>query len=278
MEVEESGGTSRRKALWLLGAAAGVTALGADAARPSGGSAAAPAPSSTPRARPVIHPTPTPKPTPTPRAASWTPGKLTALDKPVRELSELAPPAPPKSIALTVDDGPSPTWTPRMLDLLAEHDVHATFFIIGEQVKEYPKLTRRIADAGHQICNHTETHPIDIADLSKKRVRKEIVEAHDRIADVTGVVPQFFRSPGGAWSKTVLELVAEHDMLPIDWAVDPRDWARPGVGHIRRALLKGKENNILLCHDGGGDRSQTIKALRTAIPKLKKRGLTFVAL
>lgn len=278
MEVDESGGTSRRKALWLLGAAAGLTALGADAARSPGGSPAAASPAATPRARPVIHPTPTPTPTPTPRPASWTPGKLAALDKPVRELSDLAPPAPPKSIALTIDDGPSPTWTPRMLDLLAEHEVRATFFIIGEQVKEHPGLTRRIADAGHQICNHTETHPITIANLSKKRVRKEIVEARDRIADVTGVVPQFFRSPGGAWSKTVLDLVAEHGMLPVDWAVDPRDWARPGVGHIRRALLKGKENNILLCHDGGGDRSQTIKALKTVIPKLKKRGLTFVAL
>ncbi|MFB4305241.1 polysaccharide deacetylase family protein [Actinomadura sp. GTD37] len=278
MEVEESGGTSRRKALWLLGAAAGLATLGADAARPSGGSPIAAAPASTPRARPVIHPTPTPTPTPTARAATWTPGKLTALEKPVRELSQLAPPAPPKSIALTIDDGPSPLWTPKMLDLLAEHGVHATFFVIGEQVKEFPKLTRRITDAGHQICNHTETHPISIANLPKKRVRKEIVQAHDRIADVTGVVPQFFRSPGGNWSKAVLELVAEHDMLPVDWAVDPRDWARPGVGRIRRALLKGKENNIVLCHDGGGDRSQTLKALGSAIPKLKKRGLTFVAL
>lgn len=278
MEVEESGGTSRRKALWLLGTAAGLATLGADAARPSGGFSAVVAPSPAIRARPVIHPTPTPTPTPTPRAASWTPGKLVALEKPVRELSELAPPAPPKSIALTIDDGPNPTWTPKMLDLLAEHEIHATFFIIGEQVKEFPKLTRRIADAGHQICNHTETHPISIADMSKKKVRKEIVEAHDRIADVTGVVPQFFRSPGGNWSKTVLDMVAEHDMLPIDWAVDPRDWARPGVGRIRRAMLKGKENNIILCHDGGGDRSQTLKALDSVIPKLKKRGLTFVAL
>ncbi|WP_067800926.1 polysaccharide deacetylase family protein [Actinomadura formosensis] len=278
MEVEEAGGTSRRKALWLLGAAAGLTALGADAARPSGGSTAVAAPTTTPRARPVIHPTPTPTPTPTPRPASWTAAKLTAAGEPIRELSELSPPPPPKSIALTIDDGPSPMWTPRILDLLAEHEVHATFFIIGEQVKEYPKLTRRIADSGHQICNHTETHPISIGGLPRKRVRREIVQAHDRIADVTGIVPQFFRSPGGAWSKTVLDLVAEHGMLPIDWAVDPRDWARPGVGRIRRALLKGKENNILLCHDGGGDRSQTLRALETVIPKMKKRGLTFVAL
>ncbi|MFI0486894.1 polysaccharide deacetylase family protein [Actinomadura sp. 9N215] len=272
--------TSRREALWLMGAAAGLTALAADGVRPSGDSRASAA--ATPRARPVIHPspspTPTPTPTPTPRPAAWTPAKLTALETPVRELSQLSPAPPPKSIALTIDDGPNPTWTPRMLDLLAEEEVHATFFIIGEQVKEFPKLTRRIADAGHQICNHTETHPITIAGLSEKRVRKEIVDAHDRIADITGVVPQFFRSPGGIWSDTVLELTAEQGMLPIDWAVDPRDWATPGVGRIRRSLLEGKEGDIILCHDGGGDRSQTIKALKGAIPKLKKRGLSFVAL
>lgn len=272
-----AGGTSRRKALWLLGAFTGLTALGADTARPQDGSAAASA-QATPRARPVIHPTPTPSPTPTPRAAAWTPAKLTAVETPVRELSQLSPPPPPKSIALTLDDGPHPEWTPRILDLLAEEEVHATFFIVGEQVKEYPKLTRRIADAGHQICNHTETHPMSIARMSKKKVRKEIVDAHDRIADAAGVVPQFFRSPGGAWSKTILDLAAENDMLPIDWAVDPRDWARPGVGRIRKALLKGKDGNILLCHDGGGDRSQTLKALEDVIPKLKERGLTFVTL
>ncbi|TMQ92663.1 polysaccharide deacetylase family protein [Actinomadura soli] len=267
---------SRRETLWLMGAAVGLTALGADGVRPQNDPRAPAA--ATPRARPVIHPPPPPKPTPKPRPAAWTPAKVAALETPVRELSQLSPAPPPKSIALTIDDGPNPTWTPRMLDLLAEEEVLATFFIIGEQVKEYPKLTRRIADAGHQICNHTETHPISIAGLPAKRVRKEIVDAHDRIADVTGVVPQYFRSPGGAWSKTVLELTAEHNMLPIDWAIDPRDWARPGVGRIRRSLLEGKEGDIVLCHDGGGDRSQTIKALGGAIPKLKKRGLTFVAL
>ncbi len=261
-----------------MGAAAGLTALGADSARPPHGTGKPAWAVPTPRARPVIHPTPTPTPTPTPRPAPWTPAKLTAVEKPVRELTQLNPPPPPQSIALTIDDGPSPLWTPRVLDLLAEHGIHATFFVIGEQVKEFPKLTRRIADAGHQICNHTQTHPISIGSMARKRVRKEIVEAHDRIADVTGVVPQFFRSPGGAWSKTILELVAEHGMLPIDWAVDPRDWARPGVGHIRRTLMKGKAGNIMLCHDGGGDRSQTLKALDTVIPKMKKRGLTFVAL
>jgi peptidoglycan/xylan/chitin deacetylase (PgdA/CDA1 family) len=259
--------------------AAGLAALSADGVRRTAKPphTAAPRPTS-PGARPraIIHP----KPTPAPRPPSWTSAPVTATKPktPIRDLNELVPAPPPKTIALTIDDGPSPIYTPRVLDLLAEHEVHATFFIIGEQVKEFPKVTRRIADAGHQVCNHTMTHPLSLGHLSTKRVREEIVEAHDRIAQVTGIVPTFFRAPGGNWSKATMDTIAEHGMLPIDWAVDPRDWSRPGVGHIRRTLLTAKAGNILLCHDGGGDRSQTVKALKSVIPKLKKRGLTFVAL
>src|SRR3954451_6302303 len=132
-----------------MGAAAvGLTAIGADEAHPSRVSRAAAKPAvPTPRARPVIHPKPVPSPTPTPRPASWTPGRLTALETPVRELTQLSPAPPPKSIALTIDDGPHPEYTPKMLDLLAEHEIHATFFMIGEQVKEWPKLVRRVAAA-----------------------------------------------------------------------------------------------------------------------------------
>ncbi|MQY05657.1 polysaccharide deacetylase family protein [Actinomadura macrotermitis] len=287
MGESELSGPSRRKALWLMGAAglAGIGALGADSAHPAAGRAAA-LRTPGPRPRSVLHPSPTPPaspppppppPKPMPRPPSWTQGPLTATKHPVRYLAELNPPPPPNSIALTIDDGPSPLWTPRVLDLLDEHDIKATFFIIGEQVEEFPKLTRRIADAGHQVCNHTMTHP-DLSFAAAKKVKHEIVEAHDKIAQVTGVVPTFFRAPGGGWSKRVYETIAEHGMLPIDWSVDPRDWSRPGVGSIRRNLLTGKAGNILLCHDGGGDRSQTLAALKTVIPKMKRRGLNFIPL
>ncbi len=267
--------TSRRKALWLLGAA-GLAVLSADGVRHGSPRKGAPPSGQAAQGQPVVHATPTP--TPTPRPAAWTQSKLTAVNTPIRELTDLSPAPPPNTIALTIDDGPHPEWTPQVLDLLAEHQVTATFFIIGTQVKEYPRLARRIADAGHQVCNHTQTHPLSMTALSAKRLRKEIVEAHDRIAQVTGVVPTFFRSPGGAWSKRILDMVAEHDMLPVDWAVDPRDWTRPGVARIRKVLVGSKAGNIMLCHDGGGDRSQTVKALRKAIPELKARGLSFVAL
>ncbi|MFF5261848.1 polysaccharide deacetylase family protein [Actinomadura viridis] len=259
--------------------AAGLATLAADSAGASTTPRTA-APGTRRRAVPHPSPSPTPTPTPTPRPAPWTPARLTAVKPktPIRDLKELVPPPPDRTIALTIDDGPNPTWTPRVLDLLAEHQVHATFFIIGEQVKEYPRLTQRIAAAGHQICNHTMTHPLSFDGLSRKRLKKEIGEAHDLIAQTSGIVPTFFRAPGGAWSPAVMDVIGEHGMLPIDWAVDPRDWARPGVGRIRKTLMGSDSGDILLVHDGGGDRSQTVRALRGAIPRLKKRGLTFVAL
>jgi peptidoglycan/xylan/chitin deacetylase (PgdA/CDA1 family) len=205
-------------------------------------------------------------------------GPLTALHHPVHGLKDLSPPAPLTAVALTIDDGPHPAWTPKMLDLLAEFHVPATFNLIGEQVIEYPQIVKRIVAAGHQVADHTMTHPMDLPQLSADKMKVEIGDAHDRIAQATGVAPKFFRSPGGAWSNQIMDMATQHGMISIDWAVDPRDWARPGTGRITSTLLAAKPGDILLCHDGGGDRSETIQALRNVIPALQKRGLTFVAL
>lgn len=223
----------------------------------------------------------TPKPSPhgPPQDPGYARGRpVQALQRPVHGLKDLSPPAPPMAVALTIDDGPHPTYTPQMLDLLAEFHVPATFSLIGEQVIEYPQLVKRLVQSGHQVSDHTMTHPLNLPQLSTATIKQEIGEAHDRIAQLTGIAPKFFRSPGGAWSGQVLDTAAEHGMINIDWAVDPRDWARPGTGSITRSLLGAKAGDILLCHDGGGDRSETIQALREVIPALQKRGLTFVAL
>jgi peptidoglycan/xylan/chitin deacetylase (PgdA/CDA1 family) len=205
-------------------------------------------------------------------------GPLQAVRRPVHNLHDLTPAAPPNAVALTIDDGPHPRWTPMMLDLLAEYQVPATFSLIGIQVTGMPKLVERIVASGHQVCDHTVTHPLNLPRLSNARIQEEIGGAHDRIAQTTGVAPKFFRSPGGAWSTQILDVAAEHGMICIDWQVDPRDWARPGTVTITERLLRAQAGDILLCHDGGGDRSETIRALRTVIPALKQRGLTFVAL
>jgi peptidoglycan-N-acetylglucosamine deacetylase len=273
---------TRRRALWAVGAA-GLAMLGAaDGVRDAPRS---PAGTATPTGRARVVPPPVsaapvagPPPPPLPGQPGWRPKPAPVRRKEVRTLDDLGPGRPPRSIALTIDDGPHPAWTPRILDVLAEHEVTATFFLIGEQVTLFPKMARRVADAGHLLCNHTMHHPIPFARLSGKRIIREIDEAHARIADITGAAPKFFRAPGGDWSKRVFEKVAEYGMIPIGWDVDPSDWRRPGVGHIRRTMMGSKAGAILLCHDGGGDRSQTLAALRHTVPKLKKRGFTFVPL
>ncbi|WP_245667677.1 polysaccharide deacetylase family protein [Actinomadura macra] len=278
-ELEASGPT-RRKALWLMGGI-GLVVLAADDValrRPPPHSAGrgpgtpallAPKPPS---------PSPSPKPVPVVRPAPWTSAPLTATVHPLRHLTEIAPAPPPAALALTIDDGPHPEWTPQILDLLAEHQVKASFFMISEMAREYSGLARRVADAGHQVSNHSRTHPLPFDGLSPKKLRTEIVDAQKEIADITGVLPALFRAPGGGWSKRAHTLMREHGMLPVDWSIDPSDWQRPGARSIRRSMLQGKAGDIILCHDGGGDRSQTVTALRTVVPKLKKRGLTFTAL
>ncbi|MCW2900018.1 MAG: polysaccharide deacetylase [Streptosporangiaceae bacterium] len=269
---------SRRKALGLgaLGVA-GVTFTGSALLRGDGGHTASSRLVPHPAARvpaPRVSSSPTPRATPLPPS----PTPVPVRDTPVFKIHDILPDAPPDAIALTIDDGPSPEWTPKVLKLLDEQKVKATFCVIGIEVQESPELLREIVAAGHQVANHTMHHPISLARLSARGIEAEISDAHRHIQDVTGTTPRLFRAPGGNWSHGVLKSVAKHGMLPIDWDVDPRDWSRPGTDHITRTLLRGKAGDILLCHDGGGNRSQTLSSLRTVIPRLKDRGLEFIAL
>jgi peptidoglycan/xylan/chitin deacetylase (PgdA/CDA1 family) len=200
------------------------------------------------------------------------------VHRPVFKVHDLFPDAPERAIALTIDDGPNPEWTPRVLDLLAHHEITATFCLIGVQVRDHPDLVREIVQAGHQVANHTMHHPAAFHRLPPRRVDDEIGAAHTYIRQVAGTAPKLFRSPGGMWSRKVLRSVARHGMVPIDWDVDPRDWTRPGAKHITKALLHAKPGDILLCHDGGGDRSETLHALRVVLPRLKGRAFEFVSL
>ena len=203
---------------------------------------------------------------------------MRALRRPVHTLHDVTPAAPPNAVALTIDDGPDNKWTPMMLDLLAEFGVPATFFVVAQQVQEFPKIVQRMVATGHQIADHTVTHPMDLPGLSAGRMREEIAGAHDRIAQTTGTAPRWFRAPGGNWTEQIMDIAAAQGMMNIDWEVDTRDWTRPGASSIEGKLLGAKGGDVLLCHDGGGDRSQTVQALRRVIPTLKQRGLTFVAL
>jgi len=182
------------------------------------------------------------------------------------------------AVALTIDDGPHPTWTPKVLDLLAASGVRATFSMIGQQAQAYPKLVRRIARAGHALCNHSMTHPQPFGALDTAAIRRQIRDAQSAISDAAGEDPDLFRAPGGNWTPAVLDAADEYGLTPVGWSVDPRDWTLPGASAIEESLLTASAGDILLCHDGGGNRAQTVTALAAVLPQLRAEGLRFVAL
>jgi peptidoglycan-N-acetylglucosamine deacetylase len=181
----------------------------------------------------------------------------------------------PNVIALTIDDGPSPLYTPQVLQVLERYGVRATFSMIGENVSYYPAVAKDVAEAGHTIINHTWDHA-NLTSLSADQQRAEIMRATDAIHAAVGVQPRMFRAPYGAWSQRVLKYCAAEGLIPLDWSVDPRDWSRPGVSEIVATIMKTtKAGSIILEHDGGGDRSQTVAALKIVIPRLLDEGYRF---
>jgi peptidoglycan/xylan/chitin deacetylase (PgdA/CDA1 family) len=176
---------------------------------------------------------------------------------------------------LTIDDGPSPVYTPQILRLLEKYHVTASFSMIGQSVAYYPGIARDVADAGHMIVNHTWDHA-NLARLNSFQTRAEISRATDAIHSAVGARPGMFRAPYGAWSRATLEYCASESLVPLDWSVDPRDWSRPGVGVIIGNIMRNtRTGSIILEHDGGGDRSQTVAALTIAIPRLLDEGYHF---
>ena len=181
----------------------------------------------------------------------------------------------PKAIALTIDDGPDPVYTPQVLALLARYRVTATFSMIGIEAQVHPAVAREVAAAGHLIVNHTWTH-LNLAWLPPAMVTEQMSRATDAIHAATGRFPRLFRAPYGAWSPFVLSQCARTGMAPLGWSVDPRDWSRPGVTAIVTNIMRNtRTGSIILEHDGGGNRSQTVAALKIVIPRLLAAGYHF---
>jgi peptidoglycan/xylan/chitin deacetylase (PgdA/CDA1 family) len=206
------------------------------------------------------------------------PPTVAVHSSPAYDVHDLLPDAPHRAIALTVDDGPDPDWTPKVLRLLDKHGVHATFCVVGIHVAAYPGLVRDIHRAGHAIVNHTWSHPLPFASLPEKRIVAEITRTSRAIEKAAGVTPQLFRAPGGEWSPFVYRAIAAYGLVPLDWDVDPADWALPGTRKIIRRMKRAHRDDIVLCHDGGGNRHETVRALRTVIPSWKRRKLEMVPL
>jgi peptidoglycan/xylan/chitin deacetylase (PgdA/CDA1 family) len=210
----------------------------------------------------------TPAPSP---SATVPPAHLEAdYDKPMYYVDD-----GPKVVALTIDDGPSPVYTPQVLQVLHKYGVTASFSMIGANAAAYPSVARDVADAGHMIVNHTWNHE-DLTRMKPAAVRDEISRATNAIHDATAARPAMFRAPYGYWSSAVYRCCAQAELQPLDWSVDPRDWARPGVRSIVKTIVSTTQTgSIILEHDGGGDRSQTVAALKIWLPRLLDAGYRF---
>jgi len=191
-------------------------------------------------------------------------------------------PPRPHTIALTFDDGPDPRWTPQILDVLRRHHVHATFFVVGTQVAAHPELVRRILADGNQIGIHTFTHA-DLGKLPGWQRSLELREAQLALAGATGRTTSLLRPPYSSVNSalddrdwTAVRAAGRDGYLTVLTTLDSEDWQRPGVARIvADATPHGSAGQIVLLHDAGGDRSQTVAALDRLLPRLTARGFRF---
>ncbi|WP_238350376.1 polysaccharide deacetylase family protein [Kribbella shirazensis] len=184
-------------------------------------------------------------------------------------------PLPSKYVVLTFDDGPDVEYTPKVLDILAKYDAKATFFEIGQNVVKHPELTKRIHAAGHSVQNHTWTHA-DLRSLSATAFRQQLASTDEVIRAQTGSTPACLRPPYGAVSATVRQRAKALGKDLVVWTVDSRDWKKPGTTAIVQHVLKNVRNgSVILMHDGGGNRTQTVAALPAILQALKAQGYGF---
>jgi len=174
-----------------------------------------------------------------------------------------------KVLYLTFDDGPQLEWTPKVLQVLAKHNAKATFFVLGQEVAAHPELLTLERAAGHHIGNHTWDHPM-LTRLPAAKMRQEIF---------SGVKSKCFRPPFRDTNAGVEATAASYHQRQVLWDVDTKDWSKPGTAQILRAILGGaRPGAIILMHDGGGNRSETVAALDQALTQLTRQGYVYRSL
>ncbi|MFD4139469.1 MULTISPECIES: glycosyltransferase [unclassified Streptomyces] len=192
---------------------------------------------------------------------------------------------PDRRLVLTFDDGPDPKWTPKVLDKLKEYDAHAVFFVTGTMTSRHPELVERMVREGHEVGLHTFNHP-DLSYQSTDRIDWELSQNQLAIAGAAGIRTSLFRPPYSSFSDAVdneswpvTQYIGSRGYITAFNNTDSEDWKRPGVDAIiKRATPKGTKGSIVLMHDSGGDRSQTVAALDRLLPQMKERGYTFTNL
>ncbi|MBP0625147.1 chitooligosaccharide deacetylase NodB [Cupriavidus consociatus] len=206
------------------------------------------------------------------------------------EVFECGDPPQHRKVFLTFDDGPSSVWTPKILDVLAQHGVLATFCVLGNRAADHPELLARMIAEGHEVANHTTTHQ-NLSKCEPHFVRREILKTNEIIENLCPDVPlRYFRAPYGEWTKEVIAEVENAGLTALHWSVDPRDWSCPGVDAIVDAVLTSvRPGSIVLMHDGSplgvsdsqacaASRAQTVIALMRLIPALQERGFIISSL
>ena len=192
-------------------------------------------------------------------------GMLRLMDQELMEQSQAHP-----EVALTFDDGPSPKYTPLLLDGLKERNVRATFFLLGKNVKENQELVQRMQAEGHLLGNHTYNH-VQLNKIPETTARQEILKTNNEIYEATGKYPEYMRPPYGAWKKN-MELCVE--MLPVFWDIDTLDWKSQNVDAILKAAGEEPEDgSIILMHD---EYQTSVEAALLLIDRLKEKGYEFV--
>ncbi|WP_183154241.1 polysaccharide deacetylase family protein [Streptomyces shenzhenensis] len=239
----------------MVGAAFGVTVLAAGASvwTAQAGAVGSPSPHAAASAAPV--------------------SEVTPVDVTIAHSSDKGE----NGVNITIDDGPDPVWTPQMLDVLREYGAKATFCMVGTQAQAHPDLVKKVVAAGHRLCDHTVSHDTTMDTKPQAYQSQQMLDAERMITEASGGVrPMYYRAPGGAFTPYSRKLAASRGMRPLGWNVDTKDFERPGadaiVATVERELPNGP---TLLFHDAGGDRSQTVDALRRILPRLKEQGRSF---
>ncbi|MBO0981100.1 glycosyltransferase [Microbacterium sp. SD291] len=220
---------------------------------------------------------------PSPSAAHGVVPVEAASGPPILDPGSAVPAVAPRegTLALTFDDGPDPRWTPKILDVLAAHDVHATFFVVGTAAAQHPDLIRRMIAEGHEVGVHTFTHA-ELAGTPQWRSNLEFGAAQSALAGAGGITSSLFRPPyssstaaltDATWS--VVGDAASRGYISVLTTLDSRDWERPGVGQIveNSTPASPQDGSILLMHDGGGDRSETVAALDELLTRYADAGI-----
>lgn len=219
--------------------------------------------------------------TPPPQAPATTPGPAPGRQEP---RAPAAPPGPQITfnavhvdgpfVAMTFDDGPHATLTPKLLDLLAKNRMKATFFFIGQNVAEYPEIVKRAAREGHEIASHSWSHP-NLGKMGDDAVRRELQKTDDAIAAAIGTRPTLMRPPYGSITARQKSWINEaFGYRIIIWDVDPFDWRRPGPGVVTQRIVNGTHpGSIILAHD---IHPQTVEAMPETFEQLLAKGFKFV--